>query len=111
MVSRLLFYESLEPRMRKRLGILILVLMVGALIASVSSAVATRHSPAISRPLVSVQSSATPTAQLQAVTPLDMLVPIVEEITFPEAGGLFLMGSGLLMGAIYLRRKILVKDK
>jgi hypothetical protein len=63
--------------------------------------------------VASVSSTATSTARLQTVSTQtsSAQIPVAGSISVPEAGRLFLMGFGLLISAIYLRKKLVRLEK
>jgi hypothetical protein len=67
-------------------------------------------------PQSSVTTTATPATaaarvQTVSVQTTATQIPVAGAISLPEAGGLFLMGSGLLVSAIYLRKKLHPHEK
>ena len=100
--------------MRKALLPFVLLAGIAGIIAYSPDRVSADRGQAAQQTLVaSVSSTATPTARLQTVSELtnSTPIPVAGSISVPEAGGLFLMGFGLLMSAIYLRKKLIHHEK
>jgi len=100
--------------MRKFLQIALIVSFLAAL-----SAVIVRNSVAADQSLAGTQASvlvgpaAVKTAHIHTarVQGSSTVSPVADAVSFPEAAGLLLMGSGLLIGAVYLRRKLIADHK
>jgi len=100
--------------MRKAFLPLILLAGIAGMIATSPYRVsADFRQPSAQASVVPMASSAAVVTQLQPISAkaTTAQIPVASALSIPEAGGLFLMGFGLLVSAIYLRRKLLHHQK
>jgi hypothetical protein len=100
--------------MRKALLPFVLLTAIAGIIAvSPNHVSADRRQASPQSSITSAASAATAAAQVQPVSAQtsSTQIPVAGAISVPEAGGLFLMGFGLLVSAIYLRKKLIHHEK